>query len=63
MADCVADNFMGFYRMRQIYADYLVGVESANAKNDLKWWDSQRGVDMQMNWPQFEVIFQISMQT
>ncbi|XP_055329275.1 protein kinase C and casein kinase substrate in neurons protein 2-like isoform X2 [Paramacrobiotus metropolitanus] len=41
-------------QLKQIFVDYVMGVEAANAKNDLKWWDIQRGTDMPMNWPEFE---------
>ena len=41
--------------LKQISADYLATINNADARADLKWWDMQRGVDMPMSWPQFEV--------
>lgn len=43
-------------RLPQIYEEYRHTIQNADASKDLKWWSSNHGVGMAMNWPQFEVI-------
>lgn len=37
-----------------IYGDLLQAISSVSEQEDLKWWRTQRGPGMSMNWPQFE---------
>ncbi|KAF4531753.1 hypothetical protein B566_EDAN014493 [Ephemera danica] len=39
----------------QIYEEFYHTINNADAEKDLKWWSNNHGVNMAMNWPQFEV--------
>lgn len=38
----------------QIYEEFFHTVSNADHEKDLKWWSNNHGVNMAMNWPQFE---------
>merc|ERR1711963_1232829 len=38
----------------KIYEEFYHTVNSADHEKDLRWWSNTHGVDMPMNWPQFE---------
>ncbi|GIX91655.1 protein kinase C and casein kinase substrate in neurons protein 1 [Caerostris extrusa] len=38
----------------QIYEEYRHSIQNADASKDLKWWSTNHGVGMAMNWPIFE---------
>ncbi|GFQ84792.1 protein kinase C and casein kinase substrate in neurons protein 1 [Trichonephila clavata] len=38
----------------QIYEEYRHSIQNADASKDLKWWSTNHGVGMAMNWPVFE---------
>ncbi|XP_012279799.1 protein kinase C and casein kinase substrate in neurons protein 1 isoform X2 [Orussus abietinus] len=38
----------------QIYEEFYHTVNNADHDKDLKWWSNNHGVNMAMNWPQFE---------
>lgn len=38
----------------QIYEEFFHTVNNADHEKDLKWWSNNYGVNMAMNWPQFE---------
>ncbi|XP_017768647.1 PREDICTED: protein kinase C and casein kinase substrate in neurons protein 1 isoform X2 [Nicrophorus vespilloides] len=38
----------------QIYEELFHTINNADNKKDLKWWSNNYGVNMAMNWPQFE---------
>uniref|UniRef100_A0A1B6EDW3 Protein kinase C and casein kinase substrate in neurons protein 2 n=1 Tax=Clastoptera arizonana TaxID=38151 RepID=A0A1B6EDW3_9HEMI len=38
----------------QIYEEFYHTVKNADHEKDLKWWSNNHGVNMAMNWPQFE---------
>ncbi|XP_012237500.1 protein kinase C and casein kinase substrate in neurons protein 2 isoform X3 [Bombus vosnesenskii] len=38
----------------QIYEEFYHTVNNADHEKDLKWWSNNHGVNMAMNWPQFE---------
>jgi len=38
----------------QIYEEFYHTVNNADHEKDLKWWSNTYGVNMPMNWPQFE---------
>lgn len=42
-------------RLPQIYEELYHTVNNADHEKDLKWWSFNYGVNMGMNWPQFEV--------
>ena len=44
-----------FFRLPQIYEEFYHTVNNADHEKDLKWWSNTYGVNMPMNWPQFEV--------
>ncbi|UYV60504.1 PACSIN3 [Cordylochernes scorpioides] len=37
-----------------IYEDFRLTIQNADASKDLKWWSNNHGFGMAMNWPQFE---------
>ena len=45
------------YRLPQIYEEFYHTVNNADHEKDLKWWSNTYGVNMPMNWPQFEVKY------
>lgn len=46
-----------FFRLPQIYEEFYHTINNADHEKDLKWWSNNHGVNMAMNWPQFEVIY------
>jgi hypothetical protein len=46
---------MLLFRLPQIYEELYHTVNNADHDKDLKWWSFNHGVNMGMNWPQFEV--------
>ncbi|KAF8788033.1 protein kinase C and casein kinase substrate in neurons protein 1-like isoform X2 [Argiope bruennichi] len=38
----------------QIYEEFRHSIQNADASKDLKWWSTNHGVGMAMNWPVFE---------
>lgn len=42
-------------RLQQIYEELYHTINNADYEKDLKWWSNNHGVNMAMNWPQFEV--------
>lgn len=44
-----------FFRLPQIYEEFYHTINNADHEKDLKWWSNNHGVNMAMNWPQFEV--------
>ncbi|XP_043266821.1 protein kinase C and casein kinase substrate in neurons protein 1 isoform X3 [Venturia canescens] len=38
----------------QIYEEFYHTISNADHEKDLKWWSNNHGVNMAMNWPQFE---------
>ncbi|XP_038052544.1 protein kinase C and casein kinase substrate in neurons protein 2-like isoform X2 [Patiria miniata] len=38
----------------QIYTDFKSTIENADPDKDLKWWKTNHGTGMAMNWPDFE---------
>ncbi|KAK0160112.1 hypothetical protein PV328_007553 [Microctonus aethiopoides] len=38
----------------QIYEEFYHTVNNADYEKDLKWWSNNHGINMAMNWPQFE---------
>ena len=44
-----------FCRLPQIYEEFYHTINNADHEKDLKWWSNNHGVNMAMNWPQFEV--------
>ena len=44
------------FRLPQIYEELYHTVNNADHDKDLKWWSFNYGVNMGMNWPQFEVL-------
>ncbi|XP_046748407.1 protein kinase C and casein kinase substrate in neurons protein 1 isoform X2 [Diprion similis] len=38
----------------QIYEEFYHTINNAAHEKDLKWWSNNHGVNMAMNWPQFE---------
>lgn len=47
--------FVPIYRLPQIYEEFYHTINNADHEKDLKWWSNNHGVNMAMNWPQFEV--------
>ena len=48
--------FFPFYSsLPQIYEEFYHTVNNADHEKDLRWWSNTHGVNMAMNWPQFEV--------
>ncbi|XP_065333471.1 protein kinase C and casein kinase substrate in neurons protein 1 isoform X1 [Cloeon dipterum] len=39
----------------QIYEEFYHTINNADHVKDLKWWSNNHGINMAMNWPQFEV--------
>lgn len=46
---------MLFFSLQQIYEELYHTINNADYEKDLKWWSNNHGVNMAMNWPQFEV--------
>ena len=46
-----------FNRLPQIYEEFYHTINNADHEKDVKWWSNNFGVNMAMNWPQFEVNF------
>ena len=44
-------------RLPQIYEEFYHTVNNADHEKDLRLWSNTHGVNMAMNWPQFEVLF------
>lgn len=42
-------------RLPTVYEDLLQSINAVDADKDLRWWSQTHGVDMSMNWPDFEV--------
>ena len=42
-------------RLPQIYEEFYHTINNADQEKDVKWWSNNFGVNMAMNWPQFEV--------
>ena len=42
-------------RLPKIYEEFYHTVNNADHEKDLRWWSNTYGVNMPMNWPQFEV--------
>ncbi|XP_076273983.1 protein kinase C and casein kinase substrate in neurons protein Synd isoform X8 [Rhynchophorus ferrugineus] len=40
--------------LNQIYEELFHTINNADYEKDLKWWSNNHGVNMAMNWPQFE---------
>nr|CAH7718619.1 unnamed protein product [Callosobruchus chinensis] len=40
--------------LSQIYEELYHTINNADYEKDLKWWSNNHGVNMAMNWPQFE---------
>ncbi|XP_050509058.1 protein kinase C and casein kinase substrate in neurons protein 1 isoform X2 [Diabrotica virgifera virgifera] len=40
--------------LNQIYEEFYHTINNADYEKDLKWWSNNHGVNMAMNWPQFE---------
>ncbi|XP_063906350.1 protein kinase C and casein kinase substrate in neurons protein 1 isoform X3 [Zophobas morio] len=40
--------------LQQIYEELYHTINNADFEKDLKWWSNNHGVNMAMNWPQFE---------
>ncbi|XP_030745845.1 protein kinase C and casein kinase substrate in neurons protein 1 isoform X4 [Sitophilus oryzae] len=40
--------------LNQIYEELYHTINNADYEKDLKWWSNNHGVNMAMNWPQFE---------
>ncbi|XP_057336255.1 protein kinase C and casein kinase substrate in neurons protein 2 isoform X2 [Microplitis mediator] len=38
----------------QIYEEFYHTINNADYEKDLKWWSNNHGVNMAMNWPEFE---------
>ncbi|XP_014599478.1 protein kinase C and casein kinase substrate in neurons protein 1 isoform X3 [Polistes fuscatus] len=38
----------------QIYEEFYHTINNADHEKDLKWWSNNHGINMAMNWPQFE---------
>lgn len=49
-----------FFSLPQIYDEFYHTVNNADYEKDLKWWSNNHGVNMAMNWPQFEVMYLFS---
>ncbi|VEN51929.1 unnamed protein product [Callosobruchus maculatus] len=42
------------HKLSQIYEELYHTINNADYEKDLKWWSNNYGVNMAMNWPQFE---------
>lgn len=49
--------YISIYRLPQIYEEFYHTINNADHEKDLKWWSNNHGVNMAMNWPQFEVRY------
>jgi hypothetical protein len=43
------------FRLPQIYEEFYHTINNSDHEKDLRWWSNTHGVNMAMNWPQFEV--------
>ena len=43
------------FRLPQIYEEFYHTINNADHEKDLRLWSNTHGVNMAMNWPQFEV--------
>ena len=48
-------SFTNCCRLPQIYEEFYHTVNNADHEKDLRLWSNTHGVNMAMNWPQFEV--------
>ena len=44
-----------YFSLPHIYEEFYHTVNNADHEKDLRWWSNTHGVNMAMNWPQFEV--------
>lgn len=44
-------------RLPQVYEEFYHTINNADHEKDLRWWSNNHGVNMAMNWPQFEVNY------
>lgn len=51
----------GLHRFQTIYQTLEDTVSAADAEDDLKWFRSNHGPGMPMNWPQFEVCYSLDL--
>jgi len=42
-------------RYAQVYNQIRENIQQADAAGDLKWWSINRGPEMKMSWPTYEV--------
>jgi len=42
-------------RYAQVYNQIRENIQQADAAADLKWWSANRGPEMKMSWPTYEV--------
>jgi len=42
-------------RYIQVYNQIRENIQQADAAGDLKWWSVNRGPEMKMSWPAYEV--------
>ena len=50
----IKSTFLSF-SLPHIYEEFYHTVNNADHEKDLRWWSNTHGVNMAMNWPQFEV--------
>jgi len=43
------------YSYSQVYSQIRENIQSTDAVADLKWWAVNRGPEMSMSWPTYEV--------
>ena len=46
---------MFLFRLPPIYEEFYHTINNADHEKDLRLWSNTHGVNMAMNWPQFEV--------
>ena len=44
-----------YFRLPQIYEELHHTISNADDEKDLRWWSNNHGINMAMQWPQFEV--------